>query len=279
MDKTQTPTKPATPDSLSAHMEAAKKRYQERLGRFDPEKAAKTNACQICNGAGWVRFNYPVDHPLFGRLSPCTCNNQVSGRVEDEHGLLPSERNMDWQLLISMQEIGAKVNEAQRVIKAAIERGYGWVYLWGGYGTAKTTLLKIGTVAALKAGVEGCYVRMVDMMDEIRLAYDAAKPMEDAARRVRYWSNLPFLALDELEKVSETASVNERRFQILDSRYNQAINGYGVTLIAGNVSPNELAARTETAAIADRLKDGRFAVIELTGKSFRAYSHLEYLDK
>ena len=29
--------------------------------------------CPICNGLGFLRTDLPIDHPDFGRLTPCSC--------------------------------------------------------------------------------------------------------------------------------------------------------------------------------------------------------------
>jgi DNA replication protein DnaC len=159
------------------------------------------------------------------------------------------------------------IANAKKTIQAALERGYGWVYLYGGYGTAKTTMLRVAVAESLRAGLDATYTRMVDMLDEIRAAYDHNKPQEEATRRIRRWMELPVLALDEIEKTQETGFIVERRFQILDHRYEAATRQRaGVTLIAGNVAPEKLGG-----ALGSRIADGRFTVVHITAVDGRPF--------
>ena len=226
-----------------------------------PPKPAYT--CSTCGDLGYVRASLPANHPLFGRLFPCPdCKQRVSGQP-DEYGLLPADRSLSWADIL---EIDPSIFAAKQTVQAVLSAGYGWVYLWGGYGVAKTAILKIAVAEFLrKAGEPAAYLRMADLMDEIRSAYDAKSPQVEALKRVRWFSTLPVLAIDEFEKVKETGFVEERRFQILDNRYEAATRQeFGVTLLAANVPPGDL-----PPAIASRVNDGRFRVVHITAQDMR----------
>lgn len=229
------------------------------------EYKQKGPACITCFDVGFIRGNFEPGHPMFGKVLPCPdCSMAAPVLSEpDEYGLLPADRALVWQSVVS--GLDSSIDRAVAAVKTMLARGYGWVYLWGGYGTAKTTILKIAVAEALRSGEFAVYLSMADMMDSIREAYDLKSPQAEAARKIRWFSTLPVLAIDELEKTKSTEFVDERRFQILNARYEAATRqAYGVTLLAANVPPGDL-----PGALASRVGDGRFAVVHITAKDMR----------
>lgn len=220
------------------------------------------NNCQTCDDVGFVRYPYPKDHPMFGQIFPCPDCSQKIVTSPDKYGLLPADRVLTWDDVYSLHP---SIDQAKEVVKAAIGQGYGWVYLWGGYGTAKTTILKAAVAEYLREGAQASYLRMADLMDEIRLAYDAGNPQVELQAKLKWFVGLPLLAVDEAEKIHETGFVEERRFQILDARYEAATRSQvGVTLLSANVAPDKL-----PPAIKSRVMDTRFAVVHISAKDMR----------
>jgi hypothetical protein len=218
--------------------------------------------CVYCRDAGFVSGDYPLDHPLYGKLMPCPKCATRNGGFVDEYGLLPADRGLTWDDTIDLNQA---VTSAKSAVVKMLERGWGWVYLYGGYGTAKTQILKTAIAEANRAGTHAVYSRMADLFDEIRLAYDAKDPQGALVKRLNWYGSVGVLALDEIEKVAETPFVTERRFQILDRRYEAAVSQkYGVTIIAGNVPPSEL-----DGALASRVNDARFSVVNVDTVDFR----------
>jgi len=74
----------------------------------------------------------------------------------------------------------------------------------GGYGTAKTLILKTAVAEAPRADKEAVYTSMVDLLDELRAAYDENKASRALVERIHYYTALPLLALDEIDRVKET---------------------------------------------------------------------------
>ena len=155
-------------------------------------------------------------------------------------------------------------SEATAKVQEVVERGHGWVYLWGGYGSSKTLLLKTAVAECLRTQLEACYIRMVDLLDNLRQSYDQEHQNQAIAAQVRRYTELPLLALDEVDRFKETDWTRERVFQLIDGRYNAAQIKRSVTLLASNNPPDEL-----DGYFASRISDARFAVVHLEGKDLR----------
>ena len=213
--------------------------------------------CKTCGGCGYFRYDVPVGHPEFGKLHRCP-ERPVEERNFARHGLSKSERDLDWGSVITLQ--GSNASAAISKVRSVIERGYGWVYIWGTYGTAKTLILQIAAAVSLRAGKEAAYVRMAEVLDHLRDGFDDG----DYSERLQWWQSLPVLCVDEFERVNETGWVEEKRFVLMDNRYVAATRGESVTIMAGNGDPSKF-----DGYLWDRIRDGRFEVIRMTGESAR----------
>jgi DNA replication protein DnaC len=174
------------------------------------------------------------------------------------YGLSKSERNLDWNNLLPLEGSNARV--AEKVVRKVLDRGYGWVYLWGEYGTAKSLILQIATSVSLQTGKEASYVRMAEILDHIRAGFNEG----NASKRLDWWEAVPVLCVDEFERVHETDWAGEKRFVLMDNRYVSACRRESVTIIAGNADPSKL-----DGYLWDRINDGRFEIVKMTGESAR----------
>jgi DNA replication protein DnaC len=219
--------------------------------------------CPECGGIGWVRYDVMPDDPRFGKLQPCSMANTDSTGQTRRLGLKKQERDLKWSDILAIP--GSNAVQAARTVRGVIERGYGWVYLWGEYGNAKSLILQVATAACYRAGIETSYVRMAEILDHLREGYSTG----DYSSRMDWWQDVPVLCIDEFEKVNEkhegkVSWVGEKRFVMMDNRYVNALRGEGVTIMAGNVDPS-----TFEGYLWDRIRDGRFEVIRITGESVR----------
>lgn len=213
--------------------------------------------CEICHGVGWVGLSsIPTDHPGFGKLYPCP-NYRLAG---DRVGMEPDDMALSWSSLLEW----SNAKQGQAAVTETLQRGAGWVYLWGGPGLAKTLILKIAIAEALRQGKAAAYVRMTDLLDNLRSAYDEKNPSAEAERRLDFWREIPVLAIDEFDRANDTPWVKEKRFNLMDKRYQAAEKGKAVTLLSSNVDPANF-----EAYLVDRIFDKRFVVLEMQGVSFR----------
>lgn len=230
--------------------------------------------CQECGGTGLVRLDVPAWDHRFGKLSPCP-NVPVQHRnTRWRNGLTLNEENdLRWSSFAPLPitvKVGAKAHEtttdkiALRVRDYLNTHPWGWIWLYAQYGLAKSMILKCAVAEELRRGRPAVYITASELLDDLRAAFDTKDPSESALRRINEWVELPFLALDEFDKINATSWVNERLFQLMDRRHQSGIDRQSITLLASNRLPEEI-----DLAIASRARDGRYLFVELVGKDAR----------
>jgi DNA replication protein DnaC len=228
-----------------------------RLGLCEPD-------CPICGGIGWLRHDVHPGEPGFGELRPCPrIAPQIYGRAS---GLSEDELNLTWDSIYDLNN----AREAVAAVHQALDRGYGWVFLYGGNGLAKTLILQAAVAQSIQAGQESAYTRMTDIIDHLRRSFDASDPGSEEERRLERWATMPVLAIDEFDRVTSTEYAGNRRFLLLDRRYQAAVRREpSVTLMASNSDPT-----TFDGYLASRIFDGRFTAIRMIGDDVRR--NMEY---
>ncbi len=235
-----------TPEQIAAAQAKAAERKAKELGMCRAD-------CPECGGIGWLSED--------GKVTMCPNVDRWSLPSASRYGI----SRMEYETL-GFEKIRSEKNDvalASEALWTAIERGYGWVFLHGDYGIGKTYLLKIAIAEAIRMGYDSSYVRMAEVIDDLRSGF-ADNATEPDTAKLNWWSGLKVLAIDELDRLRETPYGSERRFILLDRRYEQACRQESVTIFASNQSPDGF-----PGYLADRILDGRFSVIGLSGESLR----------
>ena len=216
--------------------------------------------CEICGGSGYYRLNVDLQDDRFGDVFICPNVDRSGMPGFEQVGLEKDElESLSWDTLID--EPG--VEKSIQAVRETIKQGHGWVFLYGGFGVGKTFILKIAIAEMIRSGSEASYVRMAEILDHLRDSFDDGV-QEKETTRLKFWSKLPILAIDEFDRVRNTEYGLERRFVLMDRRYEDAINGSTITILASNSDPSKL-----PGYLYDRVRDGRFRIIHLSGESFR----------
>jgi DNA replication protein DnaC len=216
--------------------------------------------CEICDGQGYLRKDVPIYDPKFGKMYLCPNSDRWRQPGNARCGIsIRESKQLTW---CEVEETDS-IRPAVEAVRAALAQGYGWVYLHGGFGTGKTQVMKIAVAEAMRAGQTAAYVRMAEILDHLREAFQSDSKVSERSR-LAWWAQLPVLAIDEFDRVRDTGYGEERRFVLLDRRYEQAIRQEGVTLMASNLEPANL-----PDYLYDRIRIGRFQVVYVSGKSFR----------
>lgn len=229
--------------------------------------------CPVCGtlaSSGFFRLDVPVNHPNFGQLAKCT---------HPFHSTVRNERLQNISCLgpedIKRKLSDIAINDGNRAMieatKRAIERGYGWLYIFGGPGNAKSEAL-IAIVNEMNISGRGpaVYTNLRTLINYMLQTYQKDRDgnpivSEDYLTRFERLKNTPILAIDEVEKPKETDWMLDFRFHFLDARYRGACNKIQLTIFAGNPHPNTIFDNV----LFDRFQDGRFELIENTAPSSR----------
>lgn len=216
--------------------------------------------CEICGGQGYLRNNVELGERGFGGIYLCPNADRWRQPGNARSGISVKESvDLCWRSVEDTSGIKTAVTE----IRQALATGYGWVYVHGGFGTGKTQVLKIAVAEAMRAGKTAAYVRMAEILDHLREAFQTDSKVSESSR-LGWWAQLPVLAIDEFNRVRDTDYGQERRFVLMDRRYELALREEGVTILASNSDPSNL-----PDYLYDRVRDGRFRVVRVTGKSMR----------
>ena len=216
--------------------------------------------CEICGGSGYYRVQVPVDDPGFGKMLICQNVDRSTLPGIAPIGLVREEiSSLTWDVLVN--EPGVK--KSIQAVRETIKRGHGWVFLYGGFGVGKTFIQKIAVAEVIRSGKEAAYVRMAEILDHLRESFQEGI-QESENERLDYWSKIPVLAIDEFDRARNTEYMNERRFVLMDRRYEGATRENSITILSSNEDPSNL-----PGYLYDRVRDGRFKIICLSGESFR----------
>jgi len=224
---------------------------------------------------GFFRADVEADHPQFGKPIPCDHSSHATERLAKMakvSGLRKDELTTRLADIVVNDDNLTMVETANEFIKDP----YGWLYIWGGPGNAKSVVLtaiinqlnedNYGTVLYTKFGRIIDYMRDAFTEQKERSLHGSNAIDNGYIARFEQLKAIKVLAIDEMDKVRSTAFADEFRFDFLDERYRQGIAGETVTLFAGNTDPS-----TFDEPIYDRIRDGRFQIVHNAAGSARPF--------
>lgn len=225
------------------------------------------DVCPTCGtpaNVGLMRSDAMPGERDFGKL--IKCNHEFHQQTREQRLQKISQLGPD-DVKRQLSDIGRNPGNAAMLDAAqdAIKTGYGWYYLWGGPGNAKSEVLKAIVNDMNKTGRgPAVYTTFGRLLMYMRAAFNKDAGQSEIARfdelvRVRC------LAVDEMDKPKESDWMLDFRFQFLDARYISAVNGETLTIYAGNPNPKIVFDEV----MFDRFRDGRFMIVQNTAKSAR----------
>jgi DNA replication protein DnaC len=223
--------------------------------------------CATCKGLGYVRLDLPVGHPDFGRLFACDCAAQrleaaQAARLSAASALEPEDLGLTWTSVGRTPALAPAVD----AVRETLDRGWGWVYLWGPPGPGKTLVLKTAIAECLRRHQGAVFVNWFDLLDHLRAGYSKG----DYDERLTLWRTAPVLAVDEFGRAKESEWVREAQGKVFTPRYESALRRRSITLFGSNFEPDKA-----EDWFADRLADGRFKIVQVGGPSMRPYMEAE----
>ncbi len=215
------------------------------------------DACPLCKGRGWLRFDAPYGHPDFGRITPCACTEKEfeqghQSRLERYSNLGPLTRHTFDNLLPRGRSSDVHNQDRfARSLREALsfaEDPAGWLILSGASGCGKTHMAAAIANYRLQQGQQVFFMVVPDLLDHLRTTFGPSSDIayDELFERVR---NVALLVLDDLGSQSSTPWAEEKLFQILNHRFNAELPTV-VTAINLEELDDRLVARLRDPAIA-----------------------------
>jgi DNA replication protein DnaC len=225
--------------------------------------------CPICDGIGYLRRDLPVDHPDFGKVTPCSCRSEAITQSARNRlfrmSSLDALKNLTFENFNQRGRIGLGQLQADSLENAFNQAQTfaqireGWLLLMGRYGCGKTHLAAAIANHAIDEGVSTLFLTVPDLLDWLRYAYSGGDlSFEERFEEIR---EMELLILDDFGTQNATAWAQEKIFQIMNYRYiNQR-----PTVITSNMLINDFEGR-----IRSRLQDPNLVtVVKILAPDYR----------
>lgn len=115
---------------------------------------------------------------------------------------------------------------AAKMLKAArqfVQDGCtGFLTIHGGYGNAKTTLLKAIVNECVSTGLSARYITMTEVMAYAREAFESQKQGDTDYGRITDLAKVHVLVIDEMDKARVTEYAREVQVHLFDARYRKS---------------------------------------------------------
>jgi DNA replication protein DnaC len=226
--------------------------------------------CELCQDAGFVRMNVPIEHPKFGSIVPCSC--RVAERQERVRDDLRRLSNLDAFEGADFEDFDPSVPGTEDAFDLAYSYAQnpdGWLFLYGRCGVGKTHLAVAIARQALERQSGPVLFQVVpDLLDRLRSTFDPSSGVayDERFEQIR---DAGLLVLDDLGTENTTPWAREKLYQIFNHRY----NGRLPTVVTSNQELKSIDER-----IASRLLDTRLTrTIEIDAEDFRRRGRPDYV--
>lgn len=226
--------------------------------------------CPLCQDAGYVRLDVPIDHPRFGAIVPCSCKAQEQqGRARE---VLRNLSNLDRFGQYEFDDFDSSVPGTEGAFEIATtyaQNPDGWLFLHGPCGVGKTHLaVAIARHALEHQNVSVLFQVVPDLLDQLRATFDPSRGVayDERFEQIR---DAGLLILDDLGTENTTPWAREKLYQIFNHRYNER----SPTVVTSNQELRMIDER-----VASRLLDSRLStVVELDAEDYRRRGRADYV--
>ena len=210
-----------------------------------------TVKCPICQDAGYLRTDVPVGHPMFGRVTACTCKQQEmkDSNARDIFRL----SNLNALEHLTFDTFDPSVSGMDDAYGAALQYAQNpsnhWLFLYGPVGVGKTHLAAaIANYAISNQRITTYFDEVPDLLDHLRATFDPALGT-GYDERFHLIRDVGILVLDDLGTENATPWAREKLYQIINHRYMEQLP----TVITSNVDQRKVDDRIMSRILDHRL--------------------------
>lgn len=238
--------------------------------------ASEDKRCPQCKAdpgtPGYLRWDVPKEHIMFGRVMPCPlCHDKV----------MAVRRRMvyrleGWKARATLDNFVVEEGnqEALTVARAFVQQPKGMLTFWGKYGRGKSHLLAGIYNALIECNVLAAYFTLPDLTSKLR-----SSVADDPEAFYQYLSTFNVLLIDEVNFADLRQWTREQVFRLLNRRYDTGIGSDGdKTFVTGTVfgmnwNPNN-DDDPDLAWLFSRINDQANVVVHVRGEDNRKRRNL-----
>ena len=196
-----------------------------------PDNEPIAELCHQCDGSGWVTHRVHIGHPDFGQAVPCVCQETQDSNTRaaalrrySNLGALARISFANTDLEGPLPDVPSHQLFAEGMTAAAkfAEDPNGWLVLTGPSASGKTHLAVAIANRCIERNQTVFFIVAADLLDHLRAAYSPDSPVsyDELFEQVR---NVPVLILDDLSLTNATPWAQDKLFQVINHRYNNAL--------------------------------------------------------
>ena len=217
--------------------------------------------CPKCGGIGYIGYDVPVHDENIGKIRECP--NRRLKHWDTSLGIgLDEAQLLDWRQFMQTPAVSLM----REAFDYVLERGFGWVYVYGNPGNGKTITAKACAIFSRQVkGYHTRYSKVSEMVNWLRESYDYDNGQLVYRTRLKERRKIKCLVMDEVGRDRQTDFSKTSLSDIMDSRYEDAISEKTITVWVSNFKPEDIFEPYQF----DRRRDSRFRVLEIKDTSMR----------
>ena len=213
--------------------------------------------CDICGGCGFLRTDWPLGHPKFGKVVPCQCSySNLTEQLLKYAGFDDGLRHLTFDRIERLSGLEEAIAAAERFVEGEPAQ----LVLTGVTGCGKTHLAVAIALGLIERGDPVRFISVARHLDVLRRSYGRDND-DNFDLLLGNLMTVPVLILDDVGAERGTAWAREKLCEIVDARYAGGLR----TIATSNHQPEQWDPR-----VLSRLCDWqRSTVVAITAGDYR----------